>query len=299
MIKYRALIQAIELGSITKAAKALGYSQPGVSHIIDSLEEKIGFPLLIKSNNRLQLTNTGKKLFPYFKKIVNAEDDMLSMAKSINGLMEGSIYIGAQNSMLVNLLPKIIAKFSEAYSSIELNIQEYPFENFAALLESGDIDISFMSESNIKGFEFHPLFKDSLCLIMNKDHPFTAYDKIPVSSLNGCDFIMPAPGWGDIVSIVSGKKEFSANTKYYTTSDTAAIAIVAENQGVYIMSSLHTSLLPENVVFREFEEDISRVMGFAIKSLKNTTPAILEFIRIAQQVVETELKKEGSILRPL
>ena len=124
MIKYRALIQAIELGSITKAAKALGYSQPGVSHIIDSLEEKIGFPLLIKSNNRLQLTNTGKKLFPYFKKIVNAEDDMLSMAKSINGLMEGSIYIGAQNSMLVNLLPKIIAKFSEAYSSIELNIQE-------------------------------------------------------------------------------------------------------------------------------------------------------------------------------
>lgn len=43
--KYRAFIKVAESGSLTKAAKQLGYSQPGISHMVDSLETEMGFPL--------------------------------------------------------------------------------------------------------------------------------------------------------------------------------------------------------------------------------------------------------------
>lgn len=44
--KIAALLAAAELGSISKAAENLGYTQSGVTHIVNSLEEEAGFPLL-------------------------------------------------------------------------------------------------------------------------------------------------------------------------------------------------------------------------------------------------------------
>ena len=53
MIKYYAFAKVVELKSISKAAAALGYSQPGLSHILNSFEKELGFPLLIKTKKQL------------------------------------------------------------------------------------------------------------------------------------------------------------------------------------------------------------------------------------------------------
>ena len=46
MNRYIALEKIIELGSFTKAADALGYTQSSVSQMIASLESELGFKLL-------------------------------------------------------------------------------------------------------------------------------------------------------------------------------------------------------------------------------------------------------------
>ena len=298
MIKYRAFIEVVETGSITRAAKNLGYSQPGISYMIDTLEKEIGFPLLIRSKDNVQPTKDGARILYHCKQIVNNEDDLLETAKAINGLMEGTIYLAAQNSMIINIVPHIISRFSKSFSGITVNLIELPFEGFPRVLQSGDVDMGFMSEAKLKGFEFHPLFKDPLCLIMHKDHPFARYEKIPVENLNGCDFIMPMPGWDDTVKMVTDKYPFTANIKYEVASDTAGIALTAENQGVYIMSNLQTSLLPDNVVHRPFEEDYYRTMGYMVKTLKNATPSLSEFVKVTEHVVKEFVESESNLLIP-
>ena len=52
-IKYLAYLKTVEFHSLTKAANLLGYTQPGISHMITSLEQELGFPLLIRDRNRL------------------------------------------------------------------------------------------------------------------------------------------------------------------------------------------------------------------------------------------------------
>lgn len=296
MIKYRAFIEVVETGSITKAAKRLGYSQPGISYMIDSLEKEIGFPLLIRSKDNVQPTKDGARILYHCKQIVNNEDDLLETAKAINGLMEGTIYIASQNSMLVNVVPRILSRFTRSFSGITVNLEELPFNAFAPFFQRGDIDMGFMSQIKLKGFEFHPLFKDPLCLVMHKDHPFARHEKVPASSLNGCDFIMPIAGWDDTVKMVMEKCPFTANIRYEVASDTAAMALTAENQGVYIMSNLQTSLLPEDVVFRPFAEDYFRVMGYTVKTIKNATPALSEFIKTTDHVVREFVEEEGNLL---
>lgn len=49
--KYEAFVRAIELGSLSKAAEQLGYTQSGISHMMQSLEDEVGFPLLVRSSS--------------------------------------------------------------------------------------------------------------------------------------------------------------------------------------------------------------------------------------------------------
>jgi len=299
MIKYRAFIQVVESGSITKAAKALGYSQPGISYMIDCLEKEMGFPLLVRSKDNVKPTKDGERVLYHCKQIVNSEDDLMETVRAISGLMDGTVFIASQNSMLVNIVPLILARFNESFSGVTVNLSELPFHAFAEVLQSGDVDLGFMSEAKIKGFKFFPLFYDPLCVIMHKNHPFARYEKIPASVLNGCDFILPTKGWDDTVQMVQDEYPFQANIRYEVASDTAGIALTAQNQGVYIMSNLQTSMLPPEVTHREFEEDICRTMGYTVKTLKNATPALTEFVRITESTVKEIVESESNLLRPI
>ena len=44
--KLEALLMAVDLGSFTKAAEVLGYTQSGLTHMMNSLEKEVGFTLL-------------------------------------------------------------------------------------------------------------------------------------------------------------------------------------------------------------------------------------------------------------
>ena len=60
--KCRALIAALELGSLTAAAESLGYTPSGISRMMAALEDEMGFPLLIRS----PLPKTAKICFPSY-----------------------------------------------------------------------------------------------------------------------------------------------------------------------------------------------------------------------------------------
>ena len=52
--KYEAFVRAVELGSLSKAAEELGYTQSGISHMMQSLEEEVGFPLMVRTSSGMQ-----------------------------------------------------------------------------------------------------------------------------------------------------------------------------------------------------------------------------------------------------
>ena len=67
--KYEAFIKTVELGSLTKAAETLGYTQSGVSHMIQSLEDEVGTKLMHRDRSGIRMTSDGEQLLPYFTDI--------------------------------------------------------------------------------------------------------------------------------------------------------------------------------------------------------------------------------------
>ena len=54
--RYFALLKILEIGSFTKAADAMGYSQSAVSQMVQSLESELSLKLLYRSRNGIKLT---------------------------------------------------------------------------------------------------------------------------------------------------------------------------------------------------------------------------------------------------
>ena len=59
IVKYMAFIKTVELGSFTKAAELLNYSQSGISRMISDLEAEWGVRLLERNRSGIRLTSDG------------------------------------------------------------------------------------------------------------------------------------------------------------------------------------------------------------------------------------------------
>ena len=54
--KLEILMTAVDLGSFSKASEVVGYTQSGLTHLVDSLEREIGFPLIRRSYSAIFLS---------------------------------------------------------------------------------------------------------------------------------------------------------------------------------------------------------------------------------------------------
>ena len=70
--KLEALAAAVEYGSFTRAAENLGYTQSGLTHMMNSLEKDIGFPVLLRGRQGVRLTPAGERIFPLIRNLLDA-----------------------------------------------------------------------------------------------------------------------------------------------------------------------------------------------------------------------------------
>lgn len=284
MIKYYAFAKVVELKSISKAAAALGYSQPGLSHILNAFETELGFPILIRKNRNIEPTHNGLKVLDYCKQLIEVEHNLHAAVSDINNnILTGTIRIGAPNSMLIGFVSDLIGVFTSKYPSAEINVHESTLADVYKGLNECIIDVGFITENISDSCKFYPLFEDEICIALNKNHDLAQYDKISFDMLEDYEFIMQLKGWDDIASLVVNRLPFKPKVKYYSASDVASLAMVANNLGVYILSALQAPLLPENVTIRTFSENVTRKIGIGVKSIKSITSSQKEFIEIAEQ----------------
>ena len=85
--KFYALLKAVEHGSLTKAAEELGYTQAGLTHMMNRLVKEIGLTLLQRNKSGVTLTADGTELFPLIKQFTQAG---LTLDNAINSLKSGN-----------------------------------------------------------------------------------------------------------------------------------------------------------------------------------------------------------------
>ena len=70
--KLEALLMVVDLGSFTKAAEVMGYTQSGLTHMMNSLEREVGFTLLERGRGGVRLTKDGERVAPAIREFLQA-----------------------------------------------------------------------------------------------------------------------------------------------------------------------------------------------------------------------------------
>ncbi|MDA0367951.1 MAG: LysR family transcriptional regulator [Proteobacteria bacterium] len=137
--------------SLTQASKQLGLAQPTVSQQIAKLEESLGTPLFDRIGNRLTLTGGGEFLLRKAETILAQADEAETGLRALSDGSRGPIVLGALNSIAQAVLPRTLARMSEKFPHVEIDVHELPPGEALDMLYGRQINVAVLSVNSLSG----------------------------------------------------------------------------------------------------------------------------------------------------
>ena len=270
--KIRILLTALESGSLTRAGSILGYSQPGLTQMMKSLEEEVGFPLLIKSNRGVEPTEAAKELMPTMRQLINDEEKLSQEIAEIRGMYKGTIRIGSYTSTSIHWLPQVVEYFKNNYPEVELRIQECGQDDMVRDLKERKIDLALMSRPEKTAIEFIPIMEDPIVVVYSSAYDLSSYDCVPVEKLRDHMLLMTDETYDRDVRRVFEQAGFEAKVKYTFKDDFAVLSMVQRGVGIAILPRLIAESFPANYEYRIIKPETCRTLGIGINSIDELGP---------------------------
>ena len=194
--RYFALLKILEIGSFTKAADAMGYSQSAVSQMVQSLESELSLKLLYRSRNGIKLTPEGEALLPYIQRTVNHYNAMLEKTRELKGLNGGLIRIGTLSSVSSQWLPGLIKDFQTLYPKVHFLLHQVDYTTIPAWVRAGEIDFGFVNPDAESVRGLHTIFVTSggHKAVLHPDHPLAAQPWVTLEQLAKETFLLLEEG---------------------------------------------------------------------------------------------------------
>ena len=140
-------VEVAELGSFTKAAKQLGYSQSTISFQIKQLEGELGCLLFERINHTIRLTEKGRELLAYAQKIHNLTEEFNQSRDSARP--EGHIHILAPDSVCEEMMTAHYDDFHKKYPGITLKYTSADTPTMFRMLDRNEADIMLTLDDHI------------------------------------------------------------------------------------------------------------------------------------------------------
>ncbi|HWR23864.1 MAG TPA: LysR substrate-binding domain-containing protein [Feifaniaceae bacterium] len=280
--KYMALLKTAEFGSFTKAAQLLGYTQSGVSHMINDLEKEWNISLLERDRSGVRITSDGQKLLPYVAAVCAAQDKLLNEIDELHGLQSGLIRIGTFSSVATHWLPNMIKLFQKAYPNIEFELLLGDYMEIENWIMQGRVDCGFLRLPTKLELESIYLERDRLLVILPEDHPLAGLERFPLSGLEGAPFLLLEKGEKTEISRIFEEHHITPNIRFTTWDDYAIMSMVENGLGISILPELILRRIPYRIAKRELEVPAYRRIGFVMKNQDSVSVAVKRFLDYLQ-----------------
>ena len=140
-------ISVAELGSFTKAAEQLGYSQSTVSFQIKQLEEELGCLLFERINHTITLTQRGEELISYAHRICALTDEFKESIEEEKGL-SGHIHIVTPDSVCDDMINKSYIDFHRNHPDVSVRVTTADTAVMFDMLDHNEADIIITLDSH-------------------------------------------------------------------------------------------------------------------------------------------------------
>ena len=171
--KYQIFLKVVSCGSFSKAAEALSFTQSGISHAINSLENELGVMLLSRNRGGVVLTADGRAVLPKIEELCAAHHALMQTVEGLKDMDSGLVKIATFSSVSAQWLPRILKSFGELYPNIEFEVVTGDFyDQIEGWIVSGAVDCGFLRLPPVKRLQTYALHRDELQVIVPCDHPY-------------------------------------------------------------------------------------------------------------------------------
>lgn len=135
----RSFVTVVDLGGFTRAARALGRTQPAISLQIKRLEEILGAKLIATTGRQFGLTEAGVALGPYARQILRLNDDIVAHFSDVAST--GAIRVGVPTDFSHSFILDAIAGFAADNPDVTIEIESMTSHGLRDALGAGALDI--------------------------------------------------------------------------------------------------------------------------------------------------------------
>lgn len=275
--KYAALLTALRCGSLRGAADAMGYTVSGVSRMIASLENEVGFPLLIRSHGGVAPTGDCQRLLPAAEALVLQAERCRQLAAQVHGLEIGSVTVGVCYNSYCRQLAGLIAGFSREYPHIQVNVLDSQLSSdMIEALERHRVDLCFLSRR--EGVpRWLPLQQVEVVAVLSQSSPLAQYDALPLHLLATEPYIRLFPDRETDSSLVLSRLGIQPNVQFTCYSVSAGLAMVGAGLGIALVNSLELFSIPPGVAALPLAPRQLMEAGLALPAQDEMSPAVRRF----------------------
>ena len=281
--KYQMFLKPAACGNFSKAAQALNFTQSGVSHAVQSLEEELGVTLLSRNRGGVVLTADGRALLPEIEKLCAAHHALMQSAASLRGMDAGLVKVATFSSVSAQWLPSILKSFGGQYPSIEFDVVTSDFyEQVEEWILKGTVDCGYLRLPSVKRLQTYALHRDELQVIVPCDHPYADRDPFPVSALAEEPFIQLEEGDDYEIMAAFDEMGIRPNVKYIAREDRTILAMVSEGLGISLLPELMVRHSPTPIKVCHAPLHFYRTIGIGVKdkkALSNSTRLFVDYVR--------------------
>lgn len=276
MNRYIALQKVVELGSFTKAAEILGYTQPAMSQMISSLERELSIKLLYRSRYGIHLTIEGERLFPSIQAAVSQYQSMLEIAKEIRGLEMGLIRIGTISSISCHWLPKLIKGFQEIYPNVQFVLHQGDYTTIPEWVRTGEVDFGFVNPDAIPNVKTRFMKEGELRAVLPLTHPLAASPYVTLDQLVKEPFLLLEEGALSEPLEAFRQVGLEPSVKLCVHDDYSILSMIETGLGISILPELVLRRTDYRVAILPINPTLTRKIGLVARE-KNSMPIASKF----------------------
>lgn len=192
----RVLRALLAENSVSRAAKALGQSQPAVSVALRQLRDAFGDPLLVRSGAGMVRTERAETIAEAVGRVLDEIDELVAPPGAFDpATSDRHIRIVAYLGLGSLLIPAVVKAIRTEAPHVRLEIvQPGAPETTKLQLQDGEVDLVIASRQGpFQNLRFAPLLECDFACILSSTHPLAGQKRLTIEEYLSLDHLSPSP----------------------------------------------------------------------------------------------------------
>jgi DNA-binding transcriptional LysR family regulator len=248
-------------GSFSRAADALGYTQPAISRQIAILEQETGATLVDRRPGGVRLTDAGELLVGHAEAVLGRLKDAEAELNELLGMESGRLRMSTLTSAAATIMPLAIADFRKRLPGVELSVSMVDPGGVLPLLRSGELELALCNDaghSELPDIDTVHLFDEPMLMALPKEHPLADRERLALRDLAGERWMLgtttACPDAGRFIRACHAAG-FEPQIAFHNDDYTAILGFVAAGVGVAPVPEMVARTASRNVRIRPLGPD--------------------------------------------